>query len=135
MRTSVRALIRHGGDLLFIRRTRKGKEYYVLPGGAVEDIDASLSDALRRELKEEIGAEASIGAKVYEFSDEHNGQVTRHIILECSIPSRSISLGEGPEKQRQSPENKYELVWISPTDIRQIDIRPPQLGKWVKEQA
>src|SRR4051794_15136563 len=52
----VRALLLDGDEILLLRRTRPGREpYWTTPGGRVEDDDADLASALRRELWEELG--------------------------------------------------------------------------------
>ena len=57
-RRSARAILLDGDDLLLIKRTRPGQEpYWVSIGGGVEPEDATLEDAVRREVLEEIGAD------------------------------------------------------------------------------
>jgi 8-oxo-dGTP diphosphatase len=55
-RIRVSALLRWQGRLLLIRHEKPGKEYWLLPGGGVNSGE-SLVDALRRELREEVGIE------------------------------------------------------------------------------
>ena len=53
-RIRVSALLRWQGRILLIRHEKPGKEYWLLPGGGVNSGE-SLVDALRRELREELG--------------------------------------------------------------------------------
>ena len=55
-RIRVSALLRWQGRILLIRHEKPGKEYWLLPGGGVNSGE-SLVDALRRELREEVGIE------------------------------------------------------------------------------
>ena len=55
-RIRVSALLRWQGRILLIRHEKPGKEYWLLPGGGVNSGE-SLVDALRRELREELGIE------------------------------------------------------------------------------
>jgi len=52
--TLFRSLLRWQGRILLIRHEKPGKEYWLLPGGGVNSGE-SLVDALRRELREELG--------------------------------------------------------------------------------
>ncbi|MFG1755726.1 NUDIX domain-containing protein [Streptosporangium sandarakinum] len=62
MRERVRGvLITPAGRLLTIKRLRPGAApYWVLPGGGVEDADATLEAALHREIHEELAGAATI---------------------------------------------------------------------------
>ena len=53
-RLRVSALLRWHDRILLCRHEKPGKEYWLLPGGGVEGGE-SLAEALRRELREEIG--------------------------------------------------------------------------------
>jgi 8-oxo-dGTP diphosphatase len=55
-RIRVSALLRWQERILLIRHEKPGKEYWLLPGGGVNSGE-SLVDALRRELREEVGIE------------------------------------------------------------------------------
>ena len=71
MTTVVAALIEQNGSILICQRKRgQAHEFkWEFPGGKVEPGE-SPSDALRRELREELGIEASIGDEItrYEFA-------------------------------------------------------------------
>ena len=58
-RIRVSAILRWQGLVLLCRQEKPGKEYWLLPGGGV-DAGESLIEALRRELREELGVEADV---------------------------------------------------------------------------
>jgi len=58
-RIRVSALLRWGGQILLCRHEKPGKEYWLLPGGGV-DSGESLTDALYRELEEELGIDEEV---------------------------------------------------------------------------
>jgi 8-oxo-dGTP diphosphatase len=58
-RIRVSALLRWQGRVLLIRHEKPGKEYWLLPGGGVNSGE-SLVDALRRELREEVGLDDQV---------------------------------------------------------------------------
>ncbi len=55
-RIRVSAILRWRGRVLLCRHEKPGKEYWLLPGGGV-NAGESLTDALNRELDEEVGIE------------------------------------------------------------------------------
>jgi ADP-ribose pyrophosphatase YjhB (NUDIX family) len=56
-RIRVSALLRWGGGILLCRHEKKGKDVWLLPGGGVHSGE-TLTDALERELQEEVGIES-----------------------------------------------------------------------------
>ena len=55
-RVRVSAILRWKGRVLLCRHEKPGKEYWLLPGGGV-DGGETIIEALRRELREELGLE------------------------------------------------------------------------------
>ena len=53
-RIRVSAILRWQGRVLLCRQEKPGKQYWLLPGGGV-DGGETLTEALRRELREELG--------------------------------------------------------------------------------
>ena len=58
-RIRVSAILGWNGRVLLCRQEKPNKEYWLLPGGGV-DVGESLIEALRRELREELGIEADV---------------------------------------------------------------------------
>ena len=73
-RVSVRAVIFDGDNIITMFRSKKKddgtrKEYYVIPGGGVEEGE-SLEEALIREIKEELGIDIEIVKYLREVEEE-----------------------------------------------------------------
>ena len=122
---SVRALLRDDeGRLILIRRERPGRTpYWVTPGGGVETDDPSLGEALRRELREELGAEVTLGEVVATW--QHDG-VTTHL-FEATLISLDESLRHGPELSDPDPaRGTYTIVRVPVTRdaLSAIDLVP-----------
>ena len=64
MRVKVRAVILVDGRLVVSRERRRGVEYVLLPGGRVQRGE-SITDALRREVEEELGLKIEPKRLVY----------------------------------------------------------------------
>jgi len=58
-RIRVSAMLGWHGQLLLCRHEKPGREYWLLPGGGV-DVGESLTDALYRELSEELGIDEEV---------------------------------------------------------------------------
>jgi len=96
-RIRVSAMLRWQDRLLLCRQEKPGKEYWLLPGGGV-DGGETLIEALRRELREELGIEAdapfegpvalidSIAPK-----SQQPGKHVVHIVFAADLSHRSLS--------------------------------------------
>jgi 8-oxo-dGTP diphosphatase len=95
-RIRVSAILRWSGQLLLCRHEKPGKEYWLLPGGGVS-AGESLTDALQRELFEEIGIDDDLPvegpvcivdsiAPPRSFSTKH----VVHIVFAGDLTGRSL---------------------------------------------
>lgn len=125
-KVSVRALLHdHNGCIVLIRRVRPGRHpYWVTPGGGVETDDASLEDALRRELHEELGAEVELGEVVATWVRD---EVTTHL-FSATLVSLDESLRHGPEFDDPS-RGRYDIAAIPYTyeALSTINLVPREL--------
>jgi ADP-ribose pyrophosphatase YjhB (NUDIX family) len=96
-RIRVSAILRWQGRVLLCRQEKPGKEYWLLPGGGV-DAGETLIEALRRELREELGVEADVQfegpvAIVDSIApkSQHSRKHVVHIIFAADLSHRSLS--------------------------------------------
>lgn len=86
-RRSVRAILIDDAErLVLLKRVRPGgSPYWVTPGGGIEPSDDSLVSTLRRELREELGADGAILSQVLvDRTDSGSGVVTEHFYTDAA---------------------------------------------------
>ena len=123
------AIVIHNNRLLLIHRINNGKEYFVFPGGGVEDGE-KVEDAVIREVKEETSLKVKIERLIYKISYDDN---TEHHFYLCSYISGEPMLGEGNEKQNHSKENFYEPDWHKIEKLSTMLVYPLEIRDWLLE--
>ncbi len=122
------AFIIKDASVLLMHRKKNGREYYCIPGGMVEEGETP-KEAAKREVKEETNLDVEIGEALIVFErdiyaengvalyhEKSGGKVREYFFLARNI-SGEAELG-GPELERQSEENFYELQWIELADVK-----------------
>lgn len=127
-RVSSRAIIIEDNKLLtmFRRKVKKDgsvKEYYVIPGGGLEE-NESLEENVIRELKEEFNVDIEI---VKFLSTEEYEDTTANYFL-CKVVNGTPKLS-GEELERMTSENYYEIRYIDLKDIDNYDINAKDIIK------
>ena len=120
MRNRAGGILIDNGKLLLMHRIKtvdgKTREYYVVPGGGIEEGE-TLEDATKRELKEEIGIDVELlsGNPLLSLKEERG---TQYFTLVKRIKGE-IGTGTGPEFTDESYANKgfYGVEMIDIKDI------------------
>jgi len=83
-----------------------GREYYVFPGGSVEEGE-SAEKALEREIKEELSLDIRNYNKIFEI--DNRGVKEAYYLIMDFIGTPQLG---GPEKDRMSEQNQYYPEWL-----------------------
>ncbi|PIR66335.1 MAG: hypothetical protein COU51_04445 [Parcubacteria group bacterium CG10_big_fil_rev_8_21_14_0_10_36_14] len=134
MKIRVRAVIVVNGLILLIHRIKEGLEYWVFPGGGVEESDRSPEQALERECLEEIGVVVRVDNV---FADEIKEDVAeRELFYRCEILSGEVGTGKGPEFQPGSNyKGTYDFQWIPVAELGRYDAKPETIKNKVIEEV
>ena len=127
MKKRVTAIVTHGKNILLIYRFKNGEEYYVFPGGGVEEGE-SVEEALLRELEEETGIIASLMMPLCVYK---NDRLEYFFHVPCSDVETKLG---GPEVDRQSEANIYRLEWIPFNKIKDLPLVPTEMKDWIVEK-
>ena len=127
-RVSSRAIIIEDNKLLtMFRRKIKNdgsvKEYYVIPGGGLEEGE-TLEENVIRELKEEF----NVDIEIIKFlgTEEYEDTIANYFL--CKIVNGTPKLG-GEELERMTSQNYYEIRYIDLNDIDNYDINAKDIIK------
>jgi mutator protein MutT len=112
----VAALIESHGLILACQR-RKNDAFglkWEFPGGKVKQNERP-AEALVRELKEELGVEATIGDEIYR---------TRHRYAELAREIELIFFSASASKNEMRNLAFQEMRWVKPTELAALDFLP-----------
>ena len=117
MRNSARGILIENGRILLVHRIKNidgvTKEYYVIPGGGIEEGE-DIETTTKRELMEEVGIEVELIDKEPIFTlKQENG--TQYFLIVNKI-SGEIGTGKGPEFSDLS-KGTYLIEMINIKDI------------------
>ena len=128
MKTRVRALIVQEAKILLIHRIKGGQEYWVFPGGGLEEGDSTPQQGLVRECLEELGVTVKVGTQ---FAERPSGsgaesQVERFYI--CSIVAGEVGPAKGPESGRDPRVyGTYQNEWVPLTELAVKNVQPNEI--------
>lgn len=126
----VAGIVLNKNQVLLMHRIKDGKEYYVFPGGGVENNETD-EEALIREIKEEASIRIKIGKMLYTHNYETSSQ---HYYL-CTYISGKPKLREDSIeiKRSQKGNDIYEPMWIDIGKLLTLLLYPLEIRDWLIE--
>lgn len=136
MRKPIRAvaILIKDNDILLIHRVNQGNEYYVFPGGGVEDSE-NVEEAVLREIAEETSLNVKIDRLLYHHHlIEENGESDQYFYI-CKYVD---GVPKVSEKSNEFEENKtgkdfYEPLWYPLSRLRETLLYPIEIRDWLLE--
>ena len=119
----VAGVIIKDNKILLMRRIKNGREYFVFPGGGVEENEI-IEEAIIREIKEELSIDAKIDRFLFEI--ENQGRQEYYFLIKEF--SGKPQLG-GEEKERMNENNQYYPTWMDLDKLKYLDNLYPELAK------
>jgi ADP-ribose pyrophosphatase YjhB (NUDIX family) len=123
-RTNIRvsAVIIRRSKILLIHRFRDKEEYWVFPGGGVEDGE-TIEEGLVREVKEETDLDVLSFKKIFDAYNESDGLMQPFFLCETNNKDPEII---GEEKDKNTITNSYSLVWLDFKKISSVWLVPDE---------
>jgi 8-oxo-dGTP pyrophosphatase MutT (NUDIX family) len=119
IRNSAKAVIIRDGKILLIKKGDGQGGYYLLPGGGQEKFE-TFAAAVRRECREELGAEVAVGdlkhireyiGRNHEFAAEDADVHQIEYMFACELLS-----GPDPAKATQPDDHQTGVEWVALDD-------------------
>jgi len=117
-----------GSKMLLIHRIKKGREYYVFPGGHRRQGE-DPKNVVIREVEEETDIIASNPRLAFKSHDKKFGQFDFYYL--CDWISGEEPKLSGEEKEKNSSEDFYEPMWIEINEAKGLNILPNIAKDWL----
>jgi len=121
------AVVIHNNKVLLIHRIKNGEEYYVFPGGAVEN-NETIEETALRELKEETSTDASIDKLIYTWRSKESNHSQYYYL--CKYISGELNLDKNSveaERMKVGEDDFYEPCWVTLNKIKNLTVYPKEL--------
>ena len=121
------AIITNKNKVLLIHRKKEGEEYWVFPGGGIEEGETP-GEAIRREVLEETSLKVTKCNYSFDYLDENK---VAHPVFVCRVEKGKPKLG-GPEAEKNSEEDWYCPEWIELSDAAKLNVYPEEGKRVIK---
>ena len=117
------AVVVKEGKLLMIHRINHGEEYWVLPGGKVDEGE-TFEQAVIRELDEETSIQGEVEKEILNFVDSKND---RQVLFSIKYISGEPALRPDSEEANSADsEQSYKPEWVEIDKVSGLSIYPKE---------
>ncbi len=127
MRIRALGIVVRGDEVLLIHRNVNNKEYFVFPGGGVEQ-EETIEQAVAREVYEETGVKVKIEKPLYIVTDENS----EHNFYLCSYISGELQREQEETDNVNSADSK-KPSWNKITSLHSVKVLPLEVRDWLVE--
>jgi 8-oxo-dGTP diphosphatase len=112
------AIIISKRHILLIHRIRANQEFYVFPGGHIEEGE-NAEEACVREVLEETGLRTAWLQPAFDHAISN--KMAHYFFVQIHPGTLTLS---GPEAMKRSEQNRYLLEWIPLVKVGEYNLRP-----------
>ena len=131
-----------GGRVLLVWRVNPDRvggdrEYYVLPGGGVEEGETVLQ-AVEREIEEETSLQVTVEHELYRLTDSSSdAKNSEEIYYLCRYVSGTPTIRDGtPEAEKIKHQgHQYKLAWHALEDVANLKLYPDEIKSLLVRDA
>lgn len=116
-------IINDNREILLIHRIKHNNEYFVLPGGGIEDGETEI-DAIIREAKEETNLDIIPNKIIIEIQNVKFNRKELYYTIKSFTGTPMLG---GPELGRQSNDNIYKLEWVKIKELQNYNLYPTEV--------
>lgn len=132
MKKRVRAVIFDKDNIILIKRVKMGAEYWVFPGGLVEEEETNKA-ALERECQEELGIKIKVGKLLVKRDlDLYKDEQVEYFYF-ARKTGGVLGTGQGPEfsEYKEKGWGTHEPISLPKTEISNIELLPEEIKEMV----
>lgn len=123
VRISAKGLLVKDGKMAAIRIRDAGEEWCIMPGGGLEEGE-TVSEALRREMAEELGVDVECGELLFVIEGLRGESFHRvDMVFECRLT------GDAENVVRHADTNQAGVDWLDIERLNTLPLYPSKLRR------
>ncbi len=128
MKARAVAILIDNEQVAMIERRRQGHLFYVFPGGHVEPGEL-LSEAVVREVKEELGLEVRVIRLIAEST--YAGRPHYYYLVACNGGAFGSGTGKELSRSPDSERGSVRPVWVPLAELNHVVVYPERMAQLI----